>query len=55
MGNERISLMVGKLGRGIGVPVCSGACSQDHWAGKALTPPVPAPSPVIKKHFCLEA
>lgn len=47
--------MVWKLGRGIRVPVLSGAGSRDRWAGKALTPPVPAPSPVIKKHFCLEA
>lgn len=47
--------MVWKLGHGIGAPVLSGASSRDRWAGKAPTPPVHAPSPVIKKHFCLEA
>lgn len=47
--------MVSKLGRGIGTSVLSGAGSRDCWAGKAPTLPVPVPSPVIKKHFCLEA
>lgn len=43
--------MVRKLGRGIGVPVFSGAGSQDHWSGKALTPLSLHPAPSSKSIF----